>query len=157
MCWQIFCLTFWCMSSLCYCFWPSLRASTLHLLCQQFFTWFMHAILCSVLMTLFSHIFSSSLSVSLSLYLSLVMCCNNIYQVVFFWVFGKLRLMMCSTNLSSGYPTSLFQLWHCPSNCTLLKAPYKYSNITRTKMSHWRFKLSIWFKLKVLLTYLALY
>ena len=48
------------------------------------------------------------------------------------------------------------QLWHYPSNCTLLKAPYKYSNITRTKMSHKVFKSSQFgFKLKVLLTYLA--
>ena len=46
------------------------------------------------------------------------------------------------------------QVWHCPSNCTLLKAPYKYSNITRTKMSHWRFKLSIWFYIESI-TYLT--
>lgn len=55
-CWQISYSTFWCMSLLCYCFWPSLRASSIcfvssfsHGICIQYSD-------CSVLMTLFSRI-----------------------------------------------------------------------------------------------------
>ena len=119
---------------------------------------------CSVLMTLFSHIFvllfpflhpwTSWLSVTGSR--------------VWGWGGGGRRApgggsgragLWCAPQTSKPVfrvSNLHLQLWHYPSNCTLLKAPYKYSNITRTKMSHKIFKSSQFgFKLKVLLTYLA--
>ena len=74
------------------------------------------------------------------------------------WVSGRAGLWCAPQTYKAVFRVSNLhlQLWHYPSNCTLLKAPYKYSNITRTKMSHKIFKSSQFgFKLKVLLTYLA--
>lgn len=74
------------------------------------------------------------------------------------WVSGRAGLWCAPQTYKPVFRVSNLhlQLWHYPSNCTLLKAPYKYSNITRTKMSHKIFKSSQFgFKLKVLLTYLA--
>ena len=130
-----------------------------HLLCQQFLTWFMHAILrlfCAHDIV-FSH-FCPSLSLSPSLnFLAL----SDRFQGggrAHGWVSGRAGLWCAPQTYKPVFRVSNLhlQLWHYPSNCTLLKAPYKYSNITRTKMSHKIFKSSQFgFKLKVLLTYLA--
>ena len=127
-----------------------------HLLCQQFLTWFMHAILrlfCAHDIVL-SH-FCPSLSLSPSLnFLAL----SDRFQGLGGVGGGRAGLWCAPQTYKPVFRVSNLhlQLWHYPSNCTLLKAPYKYSNITRTKMSHKIFKSSQFgFKLKVLLTYLA--
>ena len=130
MCWQISYSTFWCMSLLCYCFWPSLRASSI-----CFVSSFSHGICikysdCSVLMTLFSRIFVllfPFLHPCISLQLGGVITFTKLFSTELLgslwqvlgigggggggegtWLdFRKGRLMVCSTNLSSGYPTSI--------------------------------------------------
>ena len=128
-----------------------------HLLCQQFLTWFMHAILrlfCAHDIVL-SH-FCPSLSLSPSL--NVLALSDRFQGLGGGGGRGRAGLWCAPQTYKPVFRVSNLhlQLWHYPSNCTLLKAPYKYSNITRTKMSHKIFKSSQFgFKLKVLLTYLA--
>ena len=164
------------MPLLCYCFWPSLRASSI-LLCQQFLTWFMHAIL--RLFCAHDIVFSQfcpSLSLSSSLYLPAVMCCNYItksfstellgsrWQILGIgggegtWLgFRKGRLMVCSTDLSSGCPTSICNF----GTAHQIVLYWRHLTSTATLLGLWchteDLNSQFVFKLKVLLTYPALY
>lgn len=140
------------MPLLCYCFWPSLRASSI-LLCQQFLTWFMHAIL--RLFCAHDIVFSQfrpSLSLSSSLYLPAVMCCNYItksfstellgsrWQILGIgggedtWLgFRKGRLMVCSTNLQTC-------LQGIQPPFATLALPIKLYSIEGTLQVQWHYK-----------------
>ena len=167
------------MSLLCYCFWLSLRASSIcfvssfsHGLCMQYSD-------CSVLMTLFSHIFVllfPFLCSCISLQLCVVITFTKLFSTELLgsqwqvlgiggrgggkgtWLgFRKGSLMLCSTNLSSGYPTSICNFgtahqivlcWrHLTSTVTLQELRCHTEDLN----------CQFGFKLKVLLTYLALY
>ena len=174
MCLQISYLTFWCIPLLCYCFWPSLRASSI-LLCQQFLTWFIYSD-CSVLMTLFSHSFVllfPFLHPCISLQLCVVITFTKLFSTELLgsrwqvlgigggegtWLgFRKGRLMACSTNLSSGYPTSICNF----GTAHQIVLYWRHLTSTATLQELWchteDLNSQFVFKLKVLLTYPALY